>query len=120
MDQIGNFLGTLMQSRNQAHIYHLQTDSYAQHKALEKYYEDIVDHIDTVAEQYQGKYGIIKGYKMENSIKEDGKPVIYFEALLKFVDATRINIPQDSFLQNTVDEIAGLISTTLYLLKQLK
>jgi hypothetical protein len=28
----------LMHSRNQAHTYHLLTNSYAQHKALGKYY----------------------------------------------------------------------------------
>ena len=41
MDAIGLLLGTLMQSRNQAHIYHLQVDgpgSFAAHKALQEYY----------------------------------------------------------------------------------
>ncbi len=28
----------LMNSRNQAHVFHLSTKSYAQHKALQKYY----------------------------------------------------------------------------------
>lgn len=120
MDQIGNFLGTLMQSRNQAHIYHLQTNSFAQHKALQDYYESIVDLIDTLAEQYQGKYGIVRGYKMENSIKEDGKPLLYFEALFKFVDTTRSKLPQDSFFQNSVDEVSTLVSKTIYLLRELK
>jgi len=37
MEAVGLFLGTLMQSRNQAHIYHLQVQgmgSFAAHKAL--------------------------------------------------------------------------------------
>jgi len=119
MDRMSHLVGTLMQSRNQTHIYHLQTNSYAAHKALNKYYEYIVDHIDTLAEQYQGKYGIIKGYSMEYSLREDDNYVVYFEALLKFVELTRQQIPQDSFLQNTVDEITSLISTTLYKVREL-
>lgn len=119
MNAIGHLLGTLMQSRNQSHIYHLQTDSYAAHKALNKYYEDIVDKIDTLAEQYQGKYGIVKGYSMEYVIREDNNHVTYFTALLQFVELIRQEIPDDSFLQNTLDEIISLISTTLYKLREL-
>ena len=72
MDGIGLLLGTLMQSRNQAHIYHLQVQgmgSYAAHKALNNYYEEIVDLVDSIAESYQGRYGIITGYKMADTIR---------------------------------------------------
>ena len=43
---MNEYVGTLFQSRNQAHIYHLQTPSYAKHMALNDYYEDIIDIID--------------------------------------------------------------------------
>ena len=51
---MNEYIGTLFQSRNQAHIFHLQTTSYAKHKALNKYYEDIIDVIDGLVEAYQG------------------------------------------------------------------
>ena len=41
MEAVGLFLGTLMQSRTQAHVYHLQAQgmgSYAAHVALGAYY----------------------------------------------------------------------------------
>lgn len=120
MDQLATFIGTLMQSRNQAHIYHLQTDSFAQHKALQGYYEDIVDLIDGLVESYQGRNGILRGYKMAGTIKEDGNPQIYFEGLAKFVDTIRTQIPQDSYIQNQVDEVVALIEATKYKLKFLK
>ncbi len=59
---MGQFVSTLLASRTQAHIYHLQTPSFAAHKALNEYYEEIVDIIDGIVESYQGKYGIITGY----------------------------------------------------------
>ena len=120
MEQFGLFIGTLMQSRNQAHIYHLQTKSFAEHKALQDYYEAIVDHIDSLVETYQGRYGILYGYQMGGTIKEDGGTIMYFQALCKFVEGIREAVPQDSYLQNQVDEVVALIESTKYKLINLK
>ena len=120
MPPVVKFISILLSSREQAHIFHLQTPSYAQHKALQGYYEDIVDLIDTYVESYQGRYGILKGYKPSNTILEDDSTVSYFMGLQKFVDETRGQLPQDGELNNTIDEIAGLISSTIYKLKFLK
>ncbi len=51
-----------MASRTQAHIFHLQTPSFAAHTALQLYYEGIVPLVDGFVESYQGKNGIITGY----------------------------------------------------------
>jgi len=120
MEQLGKFLGTLMSSRNQAHIFHLQTPSFAAHKALNNYYDDIVDLIDSYAEMAQGRYGIIRGYQMTSQIMEDESALKYFTGLQKFVDEIRKSLPKDGELNNTVDEISGLISSTIYKLKFLK
>lgn len=120
MEEIAKFLGTLMSSRTQAHIFHLQTQSFAAHKALNEYYDDIVDLIDSYAEMAQGRYGIIRGYVMQTQIFEDDSVLKYFSGLQKFVDSIRGSLPQDGELNNTVDEISGLISSTIYKLKFLK
>ncbi len=120
MEQIAKFISTLMASRTQAHIFHLQTTSYAAHKALNGYYDDIVDLIDSYVEMAQGRYGIIKGYTPVTQVFEDDSHVKYFVALQKFVDGIRSQLPQDGELNNTVDEISGLISSTIYKLKFLK
>lgn len=123
MNQIGLFLGTLMQSRNQAHIYHLQVQgpgSFAAHKALQEYYEGIVPLVDVIAEGIQGRYGIITGYRMPESIREDGNAKMYFEGLCKFVEMIRQDIPQDSYIQNQVDTVVDLIESTKYKLTNLQ
>jgi DNA-binding ferritin-like protein len=123
MENVGLFLGTLMQSRNQAHIYHLQVTgpgSHAAHLALQAYYEGIVPLVDAVAEGIQGRYGIVKGYQMAGAIKEDNGFVSYFESLCKFVETARKAIPQDSYVQNQVDTIVDLIETTKYKLRNLQ
>jgi hypothetical protein len=45
----------ILHSRNQSHIFHLQTKSYSEHKALNDYYDNIVDLYDGLIESYQGK-----------------------------------------------------------------
>lgn len=117
MEQFVTLIGTLLQSRTQAHIYHWQTQgqgSYAAHTALGAYYETIPGLLDGLVESFQGRYGIVRGYKMTNTIREDGSYVNYFEALCKFVETSRKGIPQDSYLQNQIDTIVELIESTKY------
>ena len=120
MEQFATFVGTLLQSRTQAQIYHWQTKgegSYAAHTALGTYYDEIVGIVDTLVESFQGRYGIVTGYQMAGTLREDENYVTYFEALCKFVETTRTQIPQDSYIQNQVDEIVQLIEHTKYKLK---
>jgi len=94
MEAVAKFISVLLASREQAHIFHLQTPSYAQHKALQGYYEDIVDLIDSYVESYQGRYGILKGYKPTTQIFEDDSTLRYFAGLLSYVDNVRKELPQ--------------------------
>ena len=119
MEPINQLVSTLFASRTQAHIFHLQTRSFAQHKTLQDYYDGIIDILDGFIESYQGKYGIIRGYSSPAVFREDDDTVKYFEGLVKFVELNRERLPQDSYLQNQVDEIVSLIEATLYKLKNL-
>jgi hypothetical protein len=116
-----DMVSILLHSQTQVHIFHLQTKSYAEHKALQKYYEDIDGIVDGIIESYQGKYDVVTGY---NSIKtEDYKSseqvVKYFKALDSMVEKNRKSV-KESFLQNQIDTIQELIYSTLYKLRFLK
>ena len=54
------FLGKLLHSRNVAHLVHLNTNSYAKHKALNKYYESILDLFDDLAESHEIRKSILR------------------------------------------------------------
>ena len=118
----GQFVSTLFASRTQAHVFHLQTPSFAAHKALNKYYEKIVDLTDDFVEAYQGKYGIITGYSNValQEYENDDAVINYFAVLDMYISKTREMICPDSYLQNIIDEIVALINATLYKLKYLK
>jgi len=119
---VGQFVSTLFASRTQAHIFHLQTDSFVVHKALNKYYDKIVGLTDDFVEGYQGKHGIISGYSnvfLQEHQNSEGI-ITYFTLLDNYITKTRQVVCQDSFLQNIIDEIVALINSTLYKLKFLK
>jgi hypothetical protein len=112
----------LMHSRTQAHVFHLQTKSYAEHKGLKKYYDDIVDLIDSLIESFQGQYDIIDKYENYaiNSYVSNAETIKYFKALMKTITDLRTSVKDDTHLQNEIDNIVNLIASTLYKLKFLK
>ena len=123
MNEFIQLISTLLASRTQAHIFHWQVQgvgSYSAHKALNKYYDEILNLTDGLVESFQGKYGIQRGYTSPATFKEDGQFVNYFEALAMYVETIRTKIPQDSYIQNEIDTVVKLIQTTKYKLINLK
>ena len=122
MNEFVQLISTLLASRTQAHIFHWQNEgigSDAAHRALGDYYDGIIDLIDPLVESFQGRYDTQKGYTSPASFKEDGQFLTYFEALTKYVETIRTKIPQDSYIQNQVDEIVKLLELTKFKLKKL-
>lgn len=115
--KIQEFVSLLFEIEVNSHIAHLQTDSYSEHKALNDLYVDIVDLRDRFIESYQGKYGIITGYKV--SSKEGIEMKSYLNDCLKSIEEYRLTL-EDGYLQQISDDIIELISSTLYKLKFLK
>ena len=112
-------------SRTQAHVFHLRvkgSGSYAAHLALQAYYEGIVPLIDLVVENYQGKYGLIEFEEVEgldNNAAIDNI-VSYFSKLIEALDKLRKDEKlQSSSIQNQIDTIDELLSSTKYKLENL-
>jgi hypothetical protein len=117
--QAGIFVSALLHSSTAAHFLHLSTKSYAEHKALGHYYEDILDLADKWAEAYQGHHGLIPltNYLDDFKVQKDAKA--YIRGMLEFAKSMRDELPGDPDLQNIHDEIVGLIAATLYKLENL-
>jgi hypothetical protein len=111
----------LFHSRTQAHTLHLQTKSFAEHKALNEYYDGIGDLVDGLIESYQGKYDIIDGYKSYDivSYKSAESTIKYLKDLDGKVQKLR-GCCEDTFIQNQIDNVNELINSTLYKLRFLK
>ena len=119
-DPVMQFTMCLLHSVTNAHILHLTTKSYAEHKALENYYTQIGDLVDDFVEAFQGKYGLLHDFTADYVLP--GPALAYFTYLQNEVATLRKleKFPQDSEFQNIADEIAQLIDSTLYKLRFLK
>lgn len=118
------FVMCLLHSVTNAHILHLQSRSYSQHQALGAFYTEIGELVDSFVESYQGKYGLLIGkygllinYPSDFMVPE--APIPYIEYLMDEVETYRNKpgFPQDSELQNEIDNIANLLNSTLYKLR---
>jgi len=105
------FIGTLFQARDVMHLTHLDTRSFAEHKALNAFYDGILDLTDSFTEKYFGRNGRID-IVIPESKKQDA--VSFLKELGAIIEAERDNYSSD--LQNIMDEMIGLVFETLYLL----
>lgn len=120
-DDFCEMICNILHSRNQAHVFHLQTKSYAEHIALNGYYDAVVPLFDGIVESYQGKYGIIKNFKTfkVEQYRNGKKTISYFERLLDIIEENRDSV-EDSYIQNQIDTVQELINSTIYKLRFLK
>lgn len=116
----GELVMRCLHARTTAHVLHLKTKSYATHKALNDFYDGIVDLVDSFAEAYQGEYGLIEHYNFKYVPYSDALEML--ADLSDWIERNKDNIcdEDDTYLQNVVDEIMALIRSTQYKLKFLK
>lgn len=112
------FVGLLFLARDVTHSTHLNTRSYAKHRALQDFYEGVVGLADTFVESYQGRHGLVgpvtlMAYKPTKNVTE------FLETQLKDIEKNRYVFcdEKDTAIQNQIDEIVALYLRTLYKLK---
>jgi DNA-binding ferritin-like protein len=113
-----DFVGYLFLARDVTHSVHLNTRSYAKHKALQKFYESIIDHADAFAEAYQGRHGLLGPISLM-SAKKTGNVIEFLEDQLAEIEKCRYEVVDktDTSLQQLIDNIVELYLSTLYKLK---
>ena len=113
---IEEFISRAFKTRNQAHLMHWKTKSFAEHKALGSFYEDLIDKLDTLVEACQGSKGII-GH-VDLSCKDESVDIVKcLSDDANFASKNRSKIAHGvPAIENIVDEIASAIDSTNYLL----
>jgi ribosomal protein L37E len=112
------FVSDLKSVFEQSIVWHHQTDSYAVHKALNKFYDNILDLIDGLVESVSGIHGRPKNYEIDEPVnyKNPEQVINYFKSCYDNIQKDRKIIYEETWIQNQVDEIATLFAQTLYLL----
>ena len=115
----------LLNSATIIHIYHLSISgngSYAAHKALQHYYEDIIEPLDNLVEQYQGMSSKLIKYPTTAEItplSSISDAVQYLTKLYNQIDILYPNCSHTELLA-ILDDIKSLINKTRYKLTFLK
>lgn len=117
---MGELIMLLLHSATNAHVHHLKSRSYAQHVALQEFYEGLRDFADTLAEVYQGKYGLIESYPPRYTFVAE--PMALVTGVAEWVEENRDECcgEDDKDIQNIIDELLAHCSKTAYKLKFLK
>lgn len=114
---IEDMVGTMFMSRTYSHMAHLKTASFAKHKALNEFYDEIVDLADEFAEAGQGLVGKldVPFIQMSGDVND---PISAIEVHLKTLEAMSKGC-DEAYMQNIFQEVQKLYRSTLYKLKEL-
>lgn len=114
-----SLIGELFFLRDIAHLRHLCTSSYAEHVALQEFYESIVGLADDYVEIIQRKntVDINVPTSYTSMVEGDGRLLIYFEAFKNQVKTVEHTFTRSE--NNIMDDIVSLIDKTTYKLNNL-
>ena len=116
---IEDLVSRVFAMRNAAHLAHWSTKSYSEHKALGKFYDELIDKIDSIIEAYQGWFGLIGEVRMIVMSKKDIAEAIRTD--LTWMGTNRDKIcKKNTMMENLIDDLMQLYSTTHYKLVNLK
>ena len=103
-------------AKQQAIVWYQQTDSFSEHKALEEFYDEIVGLLDELSESYAGIYGRLSPYEVDDLMdwSSTDDTIKYYRGCYDWLQVERKTAPQDSYIQNQLDEITQLLGQTLY------
>ena len=117
---MGEFAMCLLNGVTAGHIHHLGTDSYSQHMALGEFYVELDKRADKFMEAYQGRYSKIIFAEKALFLGENGLELVQYICDQIEYYRNGVGFPQDSELQNIVDELLDLADSTKYKLRFLK
>lgn len=107
-------IACLMHGQIASRVLHWNTQSLGEHKALGKLYDILGDSMDSYAESYMGIYGRFGEVKVEAD--GFGTPAELVEYLADAIQTMRDTLPNDTQLQNIIDELAAGVDRVAYLL----
>ena len=115
---IEELFGTLQQSIVAEWRKHLKTSKYSKHMALDEFYKDMPDKVDTLIEDYMGH----TGEKVEDYVNvlkaEDFDALQYLKELHEVCTSGREFLDGVSELESDLDDILSLIDSTMYKVKE--
>lgn len=117
---MGRLIALLFLGREVAHREHLRTKSYAQHVALNTFYDEIIGIADSIAEAFQGRHGIIANIPMLTNDTQGAIDIVLEKQLAAIEKLRYTAVPkEETAIQNLIDTAVELYLSTIYKLRNL-
>ena len=113
-----DFMGLLFLGRDVAHSVHLNSRSYAEHKALGKFYEGLPELADSFAEAHQAVHGLMGPVTLQSA--EKNRDILEFlQDQVERIQAGRYELcdREETAIQNIIDEIVAHYLSAIYKLR---
>lgn len=119
---IEQMISRVFYARNVAHFEHWRANgagSYAKHKALGGFYDDIIDAIDDLVEAYQGAFDLIGNIPVPDSTGVDVLKLLQSDA--EWIEEHHEEICRGNrAVANLIDSVTDVYLSTIYKLRNLK
>ena len=115
--KVAGIVARLFADRTYSHMAHLKTSSFAAHKALNEFYDEVIELADDLAEMAQGKYG-----KLSIPVGQVSSDLSNAADVLEASIADTLKDAEsccEGALENKIDEIEGLYLGIIYKLREL-
>ena len=103
MDKAAEFVLMMLHAVTNTHILHLRSRSYSEHMALGAFYDELSDLVDGLAESIQGKYGMLLDFP-DDYVAAMDTALDELQSLSEYVQESRMELMQDSEVQNQIDD----------------
>ena len=119
---IEQLIARVFYARNLAHWSHWRATgkgSYAKHKALGNFYDDVIDELDDLVEAYQGAYDLVGSIPAETSKKTEILAVLEDDA--GWIEEHHEEIcGGNRAVANLIDSLTDTYLSTIYKLRNLE
>lgn len=116
---IEQLISRVFYARNLAHFEHFRTKSYAQHKALGKFYDAIIGALDPLVEAHQAVNGIIGSIPAPGETKSDALKAL--KADVEWIESNHDDVSMGNrALANLLDNVTSVYLSAIYKLENLK
>lgn len=118
---IEELIARVFYARNVAHFEHWRSEGvggYARHKALGKFYEDVIDALDALVEAYQGAFELVGTIPAPKTKAVDIQLILVEDAA--WIEKNHESICKGNrAVANLIDGVTGVYLTTTYKLRNL-
>lgn len=119
---IEQLIARVFYARNVAHFEHWRangTGSYAKHKALGSFYDDVIDALDALVEAHQGAYELVGDIPLPDTSKTAALAIL--EADAEWIEKNHESVCQGNrALANLLDNVTAVYLSAIYKLRNLK